>query len=209
MRAGRIIDITIPVSEGLAAWPGDAPFLMRRNSLIAEGASVNLSEVSLSLHTGTHADAPWHYCDRGAPMDAAPLVVYVGEAAVVDVRGVQIVTPDAVAPDRLRGCSRVLFRTDSWTDHTVFPRDIPTLAPEMAAYLAGMGVRLVGLDVPSVDDLESKDLPVHHALGRCGIHVLESLRLEGVAEGVYELIALPLAIAGADGSPVRAVLRTL
>ena len=209
MSAGRIIDITIPMGEGLAAWPGDAPFQLRRNSLISQGATVNLSEVSLSLHTGTHADAPWHYCDCGAPMDAVPLDVYMGEAVVVDVRGMQSITPDAVAPDRLRGCSRVLFRTDTWTDHTVFPREIPTLAPEMAGYLAGMGVRLVGLDVPSVDDLESKDLPVHHALGRCGIYVLESMRLEGVAEGVYELIALPLAIAGADGSPVRAVLRIL
>lgn len=203
----KLYDITLSVDETLAGWPGDAPYRLEWTCTKAGGAAVNLGQVSLSLHTGTHADAPYHFDDTGTRIDAVPLSAYLGPARVVDVSGRPLIGrsdlegPDFAAP-------RLLLRTGAWADHRRFPESIPTLAPDVPAWLHERGVVLLGVDVPSVDALDSKELPVHHALGRHGIAILESLDLSGVPEGAYELIALPLRLAGADGSPVRAVLRT-
>jgi arylformamidase len=107
----------------------------------------------------------------------------------------------------LSGTPRVLLRTDGWTDHTRFPSAIPVMEEDVPEWFHQNGVVLVGVDVPSVDDLDSKTLPNHHALGARGIAILESLDLSRVSGGTYELIALPMKLAGADGAPVRAILR--
>ena len=135
-----------------------------------------------------------------------PLGAFVGPAWVVDVRGV------SRWRDRLDGLDftdtpRVLFHTGGWPDTTRFPESIPVMEPELPDWLADRGVRLIGVDLPTVDPLDSKTLDIHHALGRCGITIVEGLWLARVPAGRYELIALPLKIVGADGSPVRAVLR--
>ena len=205
----KLYDITLPVDGRLAGWPGDAPYRLEWTCTRAGGASVNLGQVSLSLHTGTHTDAPYHFDDAGVRVDAVPLAAYLGPARVVDVSGRPLIGRADLEWIDVTSAPRLLLRTGAWADHGRFPESVPTLAPDVPAWLHGRGVVLVGVDVPSVDALDSKDLPVHHALGRHGIAILESLDLGGVPEGVYELIALPLRLAGADGSPVRAVLRAI
>jgi arylformamidase len=207
----RPYDITRALRPGLAPWPGDTPFGYRLTWRMADGAAVNVGALTMSTHNGTHADAPLHYQADGAAVDALDPGVFVGRAFVADVSaaGWSITREDlARAAGPLRdGVPRLLLKTGAWPDDATFPERIPTLAPDVPAWLASVGVRLLGLDVPSVDTIESQDLPIHRALGAAGIVILESLDLSAVAEGVYELIALPLKIAEADAAPVRAILR--
>ena len=211
----ELIDISRPLAATTACWPGDVPFSFRLGWKIADGASVNVGAVETSVHTATHCDAPFHYDDRGATVDRLPLDVFVGPCWVV-----HLTDPDDWFADLTRvGLyegeqaaaypTRLLFRTGAWPDSSCFPESIPAIDPKQAEWLATNGLRLFGVDLPSVDELDSKTLDVHHALGRHGVTILEGLWLEDVPEGRYELIALPLRIAGADGSPVRAVLRPI
>jgi arylformamidase len=208
---GEIIDISRPVRTGTPVWPGDAPCCIRWTMLQSEGSSVNVAELSMSAHTGTHADGPFHVWSGGVRIGAAPLGAYVGPARVVDVRGCPgIIDGDTLL--RVLGHThpwpeRVLFRTWAWTDENVFPTEFPGIAPGAAMMLAGAGVKLVGTDAPSVDPFDSKDLPAHNAFGAGGIAILENLLLDHVPPGDYELTALPLRLVDADASPVRAVLR--
>jgi arylformamidase len=213
------IDISRPLAASTACWPGDVPFAYRLGWKIADGASVNVGAIEASVHTATHCDAPFHYDAAGPTVDRIPLDVFVGPCWVVDVRGVEDWLSRLSALDEVHASVsqpgtyhrpvRVLFRTGGWPDTRRFPDAIPTMTPETASLLGLLGVKLIGVDLPSVDPLDSKTLDVHHALGRHGVTILEGLWLEDVPEGRYELIALPLRIAGADGSPVRAALRRL
>jgi len=212
----RIYDITLPLHTRLAGWPGDTLFDFHLAWQQSAGASVNVGALTMSVHTGTHADAPFHFDAEGATVDALPLDAFLGPARVLDVRaaivsrgpGARLTAADlAPAGPDLAHAPRLLLRTDAWTDHTRFPEAVPTLAEDAVALLSAQGVRLVGVDLPSVDALDSTTLPVHRALHRAGIQILENLDLRNVPAGRYELIALPLKLAGADGAPVRAVLR--
>lgn len=203
----KFIDITRPLHTGMPVWPGDTPAEFTLVATQAAGASCNVGRLHLSVHSGTHADAPFHYNDAGATIDALAPERFVGPARVVDVRGLATITPAALAAHDFAGTPRALFRTDAWTQPDAFPPAWPLLAPDLPAWLAERGVGLVGLDVPSVDAPDSKELALHHALDRAGILILENLDLRGVEPGCYELIALPLRVRGGDGSPVRAVLR--
>jgi arylformamidase len=204
-----LYDVTQPVSTALAGWPGDAAYRFEWSCTKAGGASVNVGQMSCSIHTGTHVDAPYHFDDQGATTESLPLDAYLGPARVVDVADRPLIRRSDLATIDLKGTPRLLLRTRAWRDHSKFPEAIPVLDSDVPDWLAERGVVLLGLDVPSVDVLDSKTLPVHHALGRHGIAILESLDLSAVPEGIYELIALPLKLTGADGSPVRAVLRTI
>ncbi len=203
----RTYDITLPVREGLPGWPGDTPYRFRLGWSIAGGAPVNVGEVTASIHTGTHVDAPFHFDDAGATVEALDLTPFLGPARVADLRGRPVIGVADLASLDLAGTPRLLLRTGGWADHSRFPGSIPVLDRDVPAFLRDRGVILLGVDVPSVDPIDSKDLPIHHALGAAGIAILESVDLDGVPPGVYELIALPLRLVGADGSPVRAVLR--
>ncbi|MFM9092287.1 MAG: cyclase family protein [Verrucomicrobiota bacterium] len=205
-----LIDISRPLHPGSPHWPGDCPTAFHLNARIAAGSSCNVGELRLSVHNGTHADAPFHYDDRGATIDALDLGCFVGPARVIDARGHAALTAELLAglgAAEIAAAPRVLFRTDAWGDPGAFPTAWPLLDPDLPARLAARGAVLVGLDVPSVDELTSKDLPRHRRMDAAGLLILESLDLRGVEAGVYELIALPLRLRGADGSPVRAVLR--
>ncbi|MDI1335442.1 MAG: cyclase family protein [Lacunisphaera sp.] len=205
----KFIDISRPIHTGMPVWPGDTAAEFKLVVTIPQGAAVNVGRLTLSVHTGTHADAPFHYNDAGAKIDEVPVGTYVGPARVVDLRGHATITPAQLAAHDFAATPRVLFKSDSWPDPAVFPPGWPLMTPDLPAWLAARGVKLVGFDVPSVDHRESKDLPIHHACAAAGIVILENLDLRAVAPGVYELIALPLRIRGGDGSPIRAVLRTL
>jgi arylformamidase len=205
----KIYDISRLLTEALPVWPGDEPFHYVMNSRIEDGATVNLGSISLSVHSGTHADAPFHSSDNGATIEQIDVSTYIGPAVLVDVSGLRTIEVKDLAIDGLRITPRLLLRTGSWTDPSRFPTQFPVIAEGVADYLQSQGVVLLGVDVPSVDLFDSKELPNHHALNARGIQILESLSLAGVPAGSYELIALPLKLDGADGSPVRAILRTL
>jgi len=203
----RLIDITRPVHEGMAVWPGDAPFRVEWTLRLADGGSVNLSELHLSAHTGTHADAPFHVADDGVRIGEAPLSPYIGQACVVDARGWDRIDLAAVEPLLGRELERLLFRTGCWSDPRTFPERFAPISPEAARAIADAGVVLVGTDAPSVDPYDSTTLDTHHVLRAAGVVNLENLLLDDVEPGIYELIALPLRLDAACASPVRAVLR--
>jgi arylformamidase len=197
------------LDEALAGWPGDAPYRLERTARLANGDSTNLGAVTMSLHTGTHIDAPYHFDEQGLTVEAISPEVYIGPAQVLDVRGRATIAVSDLATRTRPGVPRLLLRTDAWTDPTRFPESIPQLAADVPGFLHAQGISLLGVDLPSVDALDSKALPIHHALGRNGIFILESLALVAVPEAVYELSALPLRICGADACPVRALLRII
>ncbi len=201
------IDITRPLRNDTPPWPGDRGVDFHHVARIAEGSAVNIGNLSLSVHNGTHADAPYHYNDQGVSIDQIPVETYLGPAQVVDVRGHPAISIDLLKSLGAPSAPRLLLHTGAWTEPTVFPTTWPLLDLEVPAWLAEQGVRVIGLDAPSVDELTSKDLPRHHACDRAGVLILENLLLEAAPAGTYELIALPLRIPTGDGSPIRAVLR--
>jgi len=207
--ASELFDITLPMSTELACWPGDAPFRFVWTCRRSDGESVNVGQVSMSVHTGTHIDAPFHFSDAGPTVENLSLEPFIGPARVIDLSGRSTIQRQDLEQFDLSQTPRVLLRTGAWLEHHLFPQAIPTMTPDVPGWLASQGVILVGVDVPSVDAIESKDLPIHLALGAHRIAILESLHLACVPEGVYELIALPLKLVGADGAPVRAILKTV
>ncbi len=203
---GRILDITPRISPRLAVWPGDQPFSRAVALSLAEGANLDLSSVTTTVHLGAHADAPSHFLEGAPGIHAVDLTPYLGPCQVMAVdlpRGERIL-PEHL-PDEVRA-PRLLLRTGSFPDPERWNTDFNSLSPELVAFLHARGVLLVGLDTPSIDPFDSKSLEAHHALGACGMRNLEGLVLDGVAPGLYALVALPLSLEGADASPVRAVL---
>lgn len=201
-------DVTWPLREGFPVWPGDAPCGLSWTMLRSEGAAANVAELRMSVHTGTHADGPYHVTDQGARIGAAPLSAFLGPARVVEVgEGGRIDAAWVEELLRAGPVERVLFRTGCWRDPAELPTRFPAPEPGAARALVRAGVRLVGTDAPSVDPFDAEDLETHRVLAEAGVGILENLLLAGVPEGEYELIALPLRLVDADGSPVRAVLR--
>jgi arylformamidase len=201
-----IYDITRPVTATLPVWPGDIPFSVTPVLRKAEGASVNLTTLKTTAHLGTHADAYYHYADDGVFIGAMPLDAYIGPARVVTVgKSDGPLLPEDVGD--VAGAQRLLIHSAVSGLGEVWPEQFPYLSVALIDWLAQSGIRLVGLDSPSVDAFDSKDLPCHHALRRWGMVNLESLYLRDVPDGDYELIALPLRLDRACGSPVRAILR--
>jgi arylformamidase len=207
---GRLIDISQTLRPALPVWPGDTGFSLERTWHIEPGCPVNVSRLTLSTHSGAHADAPLHYDEAGADIAAVDPGIYVGLCHVFDVRGAsKTVKPSDFNLSAAHGADRVLFRTFDRFPHDEWVSDYAAIAPETIEMLADTGVRLVGMDGPSLDPETSKTLDSHHAVKRAGMAILEGLVLDDVDEGRYELIAAPLKIAGADASPVRALLREI
>jgi arylformamidase len=178
----KIYDISQPVGPGIWVWPGDRAFERAWTSRMADGASCNVGRITMSCHTGTHVDAPYHFSEQGGTVETLPLEACVGPAVVVPLGGLSSV----------RG-ERVLVRAGG-------------AAPVVAAVERLRGLKLFGTDAPSVDPMDSTTLDVHHALWTRGAVILEGLDLSAVPDGEYQLIALPLKLAGMDAAPVRAIL---
>jgi len=211
----RIWDISRTLSNELAEWPGDEPFHFQLTKTIAEGQSVNLGAIKMSVHNGTHADARFHFDTKGESIEKAPLEIYLGRAVVVDLteafsqsKEKHLITIEDFQPhsEEIAETSRVLVKTGRWSNSAVFPSQIPVIAADVPAWLQKNGVKLLGLDLPSVDEIDSKSLQNHHALAAAGVAIVESLDLSGAGAGIYDFAALPLKIAGGDGAPMRAVL---
>jgi arylformamidase len=207
----KIFDISRPLFNGLAPWPGDTAFHFELKWKMAEGATVNVGAVTMGVHNGSHADAPFHFQQGADTIERMPLETYFGEAVVVDLtnqfkdggrREISIADLSA-APD---SAPRVLLKTGVWKDPEIFPEWIPVIAKDVAKWLEGRQVKLLGLDIPSVDTIEAKVLVNHHALAAANIAIVESLDLSEVEAGTYHFSALPLRINGGDAAPVRAIL---
>ena len=211
----KIWDISRTLSNDFAEWPGDEPCRFQLTREKTKGESVNLGAISMSVHNGTHADARFHFDTNGESIEKAPLETYLGRATVVDLGQVfldskekHLITIEDLRPsaEAIAATSRLLVKTGRWSDSTVFPNQIPVIAADVPAWLQKNGVKLLGMDLPSVDEIDSKSLQNHHALAHAGIAIVESLDLSDVASGIYQFAALPLKIAGGDGAPMRAIL---
>ena len=205
-----LYDISPPLGPATPLYPGDEPFALRWLARIGPGSPINLGALTVSPHSGAHADAPLHYAAGAPAIDQVDLSAYLGPCRVLHTIGVgPLVT---VAALRAAGAAtadlppRVLLRTCERAS-TVWDPNFTAIDPAALSWLAERGVRLVGIDTPSVDPADSTALDAHQALHRHDLRVLENLVLDAVPAGDYELIALPLKLVGACASPVRAVLR--
>lgn len=227
----RLYDISAPIDNTTPVWPGDTPVGIERIWRMEAGSPVNVGKMTLSPHTATHADAPFHYAQDGAPIGAVGLDVYMGECVVIDVAEVAEVAKvaqrqstidvadlrNALERSQLEIAPRVLIRTygtpflalDASNRALQWDSDFSAVTPAAIDWLAGQGVRLIGTDTPSLDPETSKTMDAHHRVRAHGMAILEGLVLDDVPVGRYELIALPLKLTSLDASPVRAVLRTL
>jgi len=223
-----LIDVTLPISDKLPVWPGDPPVYITRVSddlLPDEGRRTKdeglhvtrvsdglpmVSGLSMSCHAGTHVDAPAHFLAGGAGVDALPLDVLIGPAWVAHLGGRDPLTASMLAEAAIpAGTVRLLLRSaNSDRVSEAFDPDFVALAPDAAAWLLDHGIRLVGIDGPSIEAYDAPGDPVHRALLAEGVIIVESLALAGVAPGAYDLTCLPLRIAGCDGAPARVVLVT-
>ena len=203
----RLRDISPPIHADSPVFPGDARYVQAWNARIGPGCPVNVTTLTLSPHTGAHADAPLHYDDAGAPIGAVALEPYLGRCRVIHAIGRGPLVEWAHLEHALADLPpRVLVRTYA-RQPAGWDHDLTAFAPQTVERLADLGVMLIGIDTASIDPAASKDLPSHQVVRHRNLRVLENLVLDDVPEGDYELIALPLKLMSADASPVRAVLR--
>lgn len=208
---GRIRDISVVLGPGTPQWPGDTPYTCGWPATIIGGSSVNVSSINTSPHVGTHADAPLHVRDGAPGSHELSLDAFIGSATVVDVSSldgqISIDMLNQLSPES--DVERLLLKTNRSIASSTFPDTWPALSESCARTLLGRGLKLLGVDCPSVDDRESKTLPVHHMLFAGSASILENLDLRRIQPGDYELIAFPIKIMALDAAPVRAVLRDL
>jgi arylformamidase len=203
-----IYDMSPPLNALLRVWPGDEPLSRELRCDLHRGDNITLSTLRATVHLGAHADAPSHYGMDAPTIDERALDYYLGPCQVVRV---PVPRRTRIAPSMLSvviRAPRVLLATGTYPNPEQFNDDFAALAPELVEHLHRQGVRLIGIDTPSVDLFDSKDLPSHRQFLKHDMAILEGLVLTDVPEGVYELIALPLKLVDFDASPVRAILRT-
>jgi arylformamidase len=207
----KIYDISQTLNPSIAVWPGDCKFELSETLKIKSGASVNLSKMTMSIHTGTHVDAPYHFLEHGLTIEGIDLSPFWGPAQVVTIRsGIGPIEVKDFSHVDLRIAPRILVRTNlGEQSDPLFPDSISYPSLELVDYFARHDIILYGVDAPSVDKLDSKTLDVHKTLNFNKINILEGITLQNVPDGIYELVAIPLKIEGADGSPVRAILRPI
>jgi arylformamidase len=210
----HLIDITLPFSERLSVWPGDVPVRIRQERTVSM-----VSELTFSSHVGTHLDAPLHFVENGATVDQLRLDVLIGPAWLADMGDCSLITAELLELARIpQGVERLLLKTQNSarvahlmaTVQGQVPFDETFISLDRGAgqWLVDRGIRLVGIDGPSVDPYGTPDFPVHHLVLPAGIVIVENLRLQDVEPGAYRLICLPMYYLGGDGAPVRAVLET-
>jgi arylformamidase len=206
------IDISMPLDNGMAQWPGDTRFELRETLRLADGGECNLSELHTCVHIGTHMDAPRHFLEGGAGMDALPIRAVVGRARVIAIRDPDLIRVAELEPHRPAKGERLLFKTANsapgWKTRE-FQKKFVHIPADTARYLATCGVLTVGVDYLSVGGFETDGAETHRVLLGAGIWIIEGLDLEAVDPGGYELVCLPLKIVNGDGAPARAVLRKL
>ncbi len=203
----KIFDISPTLSAKIAVYPGDVPFKRDVMMDMRTGDHLTLSSITTSVHVGAHADAPNHYHREGVGIDERSLEYYLGPCQVIEVK---IARTARIQVADLKGelirTQRVLFKTRSFPNQEKWCTDYNSLSPELIDYLATRGVKLIGIDTPSIDPDDSKALESHKTIHKHDLAILEGLLLDAITPGEYFLAALPLKIQGGDASPVRAVL---
>jgi arylformamidase len=204
------IDVSVPLRNGMVHWPGDSAFHIERFLDQAKGGGATVSRMSLSVHTGTHMDAPLHYIPNARTIDEMPIEATVGPARVIPIRDRRSIERSELTAHAIAGGERILFRTAN-SDHgwsrDAFRKEFVFISPEAARYLVERGVRCVGIDYLSVDAFPGDEAETHRILLDAGIWIIEGLNLQGVEAGTYEMVCLPLLLMGSDGAPARAILR--
>ncbi len=191
-------------------WPGDPEVKIDRILKMESGDQCNVSTISMSSHTGTHIDSPYHFIESGVTLDDLPLAAVIGKARVIEIADNESIKPGELRPHRIRKRERILFKTLNsercWrTDE--FVNDFVYIATESLKYLVDKKVRTIGVDYLSVGGYNKNITQVHQVLLKAGIWIIEGLDLSGVKQGNYELICLPMKIKNGDGAPARAVIR--
>ncbi len=202
---GQYIDISPVIRPSIAVFPGDTPFHRTINMSFKEGQHLDLSQITTTLHVGAHTDAPSHYHAEGKTIDQRDLNYYLGQCQVIEIKG----KPERIKPGDLKEtirAPRVLFKTNSFPNPDQWNDDFSALSPELIQFLKEKNVILVGIDTPSVDPAKDQSLASHKAIHESNMAILEGIILTHVSPGVYQLVALPLRLEGADASPVRAIL---
>lgn len=212
----QVYDVSVPLSGATPTYPGDPGIEIEQWLTLAKGDAANVSVLHFGVHSGTHVDAPAHFIAGGSKVDALPLESLIGEAEVVEVASdIRVIDAAFVAANCDRGSQRILFKTRNsafWNNsQDGFREDYTYIHPDAAQLLVESGVKLVGIDYLSVEEFKSEKFETHHALLSRDVVILEGLDLRAVRGGLYELICLPLKIAGGsgDGAPARVILRTL
>lgn len=204
-----VYDVTVPLVPGLPVYPGDPPFEIEPVQRLGSGP-FSLSRMSLSTHTGTHVDAPAHFVPGGATIDLLPLEILLGKARVVEIPARERIDRADLEPQDLRDDLRILLKTrmSGQMLKPGFQEDHLYLSGDAAAYLAQVGLKLVGFDYLSVDRYGAQDYPAHHALLEAGVIIVEGLDLSEVEPGEYDMACLPLRVSDGDGAPARVILRS-
>ena len=206
----RTYDITLTITPEMIVWPGDPQVDMKRLSSISAGDNANVTQISMSCHTGTHVDAPDHFMNNGKTVESLSIDLLLGRAYVLHLPNVNMITAsvlmDADIPPRTR---RLLFKTrnsDYWASgNQEFQTDFVALSVDAAEWLVDRNVRVVGIDYLSIAPFK-QGKPVHTILLDAGVVVIEGLDLSKVSQGRYTLTCLPLKLGGAEGAPTRAIL---
>ena len=204
-----IIDISVPLKESTPVFPGDPRLSVSRDMQIAKGAAYNFSTVSMGAHTGTHVDAPWHFLEDGGKLNQVPLDSLIGRTKVYNLTGLERITASSLAELAIEYGARVLFKTDNselWDESDKVSSDYVALTEDAARFLVSRQVQTVGIDYLSVDEPHRSDFPVHHALLKNGVTIIEGLNLRHASEGEYFLTCLPLKLSNVEAAPARAVL---
>ena len=212
----QIYDVSVPLSTATPTYPGDPGIEIKQWLRLANGDAANVSLINFGMHSGTHVDAPAHFIEGGAKVDALPLASLVGEAEVVEVADhISVIDESFVAKNCRSSSPRILFKTRNsmfWENtHEGFREDYVYIDPAAARWLVASGIKLVGIDYLSVEKFKSNSFQTHLAFLSRGVVIIEGLDLRAVPSGRYELVCLPLKIAGGsgDGAPARVILRTL
>jgi len=201
-------DITPLVTKDLPVWPLSTPLSRKIDCDIRKGSNVTSSTLTATVHLGAHVDAPSHYSLKGEAIHERSLDYFIGKCQVIRVN---VKKKSQIHYSHIQGihAPRVLFATDTFNYERAFQTDYAAIDPALMQQLAEFGVMTVGIDTPSVDLYESKNIECHQMALRYNMNLIEGLDLKGVPDGIYELIALPLKLKDFDASPVRAILRTM
>ena len=205
----KIIDITVPVDTAVPVYPGNTPFTLEAIKRVARGDSSNVSTIHMSVHSGTHIDAPRHFFDDGPGVEGLPLEMLMGRARVIELTTRKGIVAEDFAGLDLSEDVRLLIKTANsrlWGSPE-FHTDYVGVTEAGAKFLVERGVKVVGVDYLSVEQFKTPGAPAHHVLLGSGTIVIEGLNLRDVEPGVYDMICLPLRIVGADGAPARVLLR--
>lgn len=200
-----LYDVSMMLDENLIIYPGDEGFVQNWYHRFESGIDYSLSSVSMSVHNGTHMDAPYHFCKQGLKIDEIPLELLVGKVLMLDLGDKDVIEAEDI-PVHIE-TERIFLKTNKKLkpDHP----DNPHLSLQATVALIEKGIKLIGINQMSIDKIDSEKYPVHKLLTRNNIAIIENLELSSIEEGYYRLICAPLKIAGSEAAPCRVYLETI